>query len=204
MRHTNCFKNVPLSLATKHQLMILYHLRSSSFEETSLEVTNVSTVPLDFLKPEIAQTIEKNFPGTTEVHLSNCVSSKGLHFRNGMIVAHSSTSGLPDFGEILQICAVQERLYFMVRRLSGWYREHFRAFELSVHPTRETVLIELGELADDYPLADYFVGPLRLVTLKRYINIRFVLFNIEWISMDSLISGKCDFIMPHLFPSSLF
>lgn len=57
--------------------------------------------------------------------------------------------------------------------VSWWYREHFRAFELSVHPTRETVLIELGELADDYPLADYFVGPLRLVTLKRYINIRF-------------------------------
>ena len=196
VQHTNCFKNVPLSLATKHQLMISYHLRSSSFEETSLEVTNVSTVPLDVLKQEIAQTIENNFPGTTEVHLSKCVSSKGVHFRNGMIVAHGSTSGLPDFGEILQICVVQERLCFMVRRLSGWYREHFRAFELSVHPTRETVLIELAD--------DYFVGPLRLVTLKRYINIRFVFINIEWISMDSLISGKCDFIMPHLFPSSLF
>lgn len=204
VRHTNCFKNVPLSLATKHQLMISYHLRSSSFEETSLEVTNVSTVPLDCLKQEIAQTIEKNFPGTTEVHLSKCVSSKGVHFRKGMIVAHGSTSGLPDFGEILQICVVQERLCFMVRRLSGWYREHFRAFELSVYPTRETVLIELGELADDYPLPDYFVGPLRLVTLKRYVHIRFVFFNIKWISMDCLISGKCDFIMPHLFPSSLF
>lgn len=83
-------------------------------------------------------------------------------------------------------------------------QEHFRAFELSVYPTRETVLIELGELADDYPLADYFVGPLRLVTLKRYVHIRFVFFNIKWISMDCLISGKCDFIMPHLFPSSLF
>lgn len=58
---------------------------------------------------------------------------------------------------------------FMVRRLYGWYREHFRAFELS--PARETVLVELGELADDYPLADYFVGPLRMVTLKRHIDI---------------------------------
>lgn len=86
-----------------------------------------------------------------------------------MIVAHGSTSGLPDFGEILQICIVQERLCFMVRRLYGWYREHFRAFELS--PARETVVVELGELADDYPLADYFVGPLRMVTLKRHIDI---------------------------------
>lgn len=47
VRHTNCFKNVPLSLATKHQLMISYHLRSSSIEKNPLQVTNVSTVPVD-------------------------------------------------------------------------------------------------------------------------------------------------------------
>ena len=171
VRHTNCFKNVPFSLAIKHQLMISYHLRSSSFEKTALEITNVSTVPVDVLKQEIAQTIEQNFPGTTEVHLTKCVSSQGVNFRNGMIVAHGSTSGLPDFGEILQICVVHERLCFMLKRLSGWYREHYRAFELSACPTREKVLIELGELADYYPLADYFVGPIRMVTLKRHIHL---------------------------------
>lgn len=171
VRHTNCFKNIPLSLATKHQLMISYHLRSSSFEKTAFEITNVSTVPVDVLKQEMAQTIEQKFPGTTEVHLMKCVSSKGVQFRNGMIVAHGSTSGLPDFGEILQICIVHEKLCFMLKRLSGWYREHFRAFELGACATRETVLIELGELADYYPLADYFVGHLRMVTLKRYIHL---------------------------------
>ncbi|KAK0131528.1 putative nuclease HARBI1 [Merluccius polli] len=166
VQHTNCFKNVPFSLAIKHQLMISYHLISSSFEKTALEITNVSTVPVDVLKQEIAQTIEQNFPGTTEVHLTKCMSSKGVHF-NGMIVAHGSTSGLPDFGEILQICVVHERLFFMLKRLSGRYREHFRAFELSACPARILpVLVELGELADYYPLADYFAGPLRM-TVER-------------------------------------
>lgn len=131
VRHINCFKNVSLSLATKHQLMISYHLKSSSLEKTNLEVTNVSTVPLNVLKQEIAQTIEKKFPGTTVVHLSKCVSNKGVEFRMGMIVPHGNTSGLPDFGEILQICIVQGRLCFIVKKLYGWYREHFRAFELS-------------------------------------------------------------------------
>ncbi len=28
IRHTSCFKNVPLSLASKHQMMIAYHLSS--------------------------------------------------------------------------------------------------------------------------------------------------------------------------------
>lgn len=131
---------------------------------------------MDVLKQEIAQSIEQIYPGTTEVHFSKYVSSKGLTFRKGMIVAHGSTSGLPDFSEILQICVVQDRLYFIVKRLSGWYREHFRAFELSASPVRETVLVELGDLADDYPLADYVVGSLRLVTLKRYIHIRYDFF----------------------------
>lgn len=175
-RHTNCFKNIPLSLAAKHQLVISYHLSSSTYEKPSLKVTNISTVPVDVLKQEIAQSIEQIYPGTTEVHFSKYVSSKGLTFRKGMIVAHGSTSGLPDFSEILQICVVQDRLYFIVKRLSGWYREHFRAFELSASPVRETVLVELGDLADDYPLADYVVGSLRLVTLKRYIHIRYDFF----------------------------
>lgn len=140
-------------------------------KKNPLQVTNVSTVPVDVLKEEMAQTIAQKFPGTSEVHLAKCVSSKGVTFRNGMIVAHGCTGGLPDFGEIVQICIVQESLCFIVRRLSGWYREHFRAFELTACPSRETVLIELGELADEYPLADYFVGPLRLVTLKRHIHV---------------------------------
>lgn len=154
-------------------------MRSSSFEKTAQEITNVSTVHVDVLKQEIAQAIEQNFPGTTEVHLTKCASNKGVNFRDGIIVAHGSTSGLPDFGAIVQICIVQKRLCFMVRRLSGWYREHFRAFELSVCPARETVLIEFGELADDHPLADYFVGPLQMVTIKVIFNSTFGL-HVEW------------------------
>lgn len=58
---------MPFLLAIKHQLMISYQFRLSSFEETALEITNVSTVPVDVL------TIEQNFPGTTEVHLTKSV-----------------------------------------------------------------------------------------------------------------------------------
>lgn len=74
-------------------------------------------------------------------------------------------------GEILQICIVHERMYFMLERLSGWYREHYRSFGQSACPARENVLVKLGELADYYPLADYFVGHLRMVTLKTHIHL---------------------------------
>lgn len=167
-RHTNCFKNVPRSLAVKHQLMISYHLKSSH-EKGTLEVSTASPVPLDVLQTEVAQMIKDKYPNVSEVHIAKSVSSKGMNFRNGMILAHDTTSGLPDFGEIVQICVVQETLCFILRRLCGWYREHFRAFELSVSPTREMLFLEHGDLADGYPLADYMVGPLRLVTLKRQV-----------------------------------
>ncbi|MGL5102341.1 MAG: hypothetical protein ACRC6N_07320, partial [Plesiomonas sp.] len=61
-------------------------------------------------------------------------------------------------------------LWFTMRRLCGCYREHFRAFDLSVSPTREVFFVEQGALADDYPLVDYMVGPLRLLTLKRQVH----------------------------------
>lgn len=43
------------------------------------------------------------------------------------------------------------------------------------------VLVELDDLADNYPLADYYVGRLRLVTLKRHTNTRFLIFHIQLI-----------------------
>lgn len=94
MQHTNCFQNNP-------SYLLSYHLRSSSFEITAFEITNLSTIPVDVLKQEMAQKIKQKSPGTTEIHFTKCVSSKGVQFKNGMIVAHGSASELPNFGEII-------------------------------------------------------------------------------------------------------
>lgn len=51
---------------------------------------------------------------------------------------------------------------------SAWFRHHYRAFELQPCPTGKMSLITHDELAEKYPLHDYFIGPLRLVTFKRY------------------------------------
>lgn len=168
-RHTNCFKNVTYSLSAKHQLMVGYYMYSSSLKKSSLEVTSVSTVPVDVLNEEVALSIKRKYPDVTEVNLAKNVSSNGLNYRNGMIVAHGSTGGLPEFAEILQMCIVKDQLSFIVRVLCAWYRDHFRAFELTPSPGKEVALIELAELADTYPLADYMVGGIRMVTLKRHI-----------------------------------
>ncbi|KAJ8014294.1 hypothetical protein DPEC_G00038760 [Dallia pectoralis] len=64
IRHTSCFKNVTLSLASK--MMIAYHLSSPFLSKPDLEFSAVSTLPIDLLKKEIAQAIRHKFPDTPE------------------------------------------------------------------------------------------------------------------------------------------
>lgn len=170
IRHSACFRNVPLTLAVKHQLMISYHMSASRFEKPAFEITGVSTVPVDVLKTEIMENIEEMFPGTREVHMTKSVLTNGVRFRKGMIVTHGCTSWLPEFRQIDHIFIIRDRLVFAVKRLSGLYSEHYRAFEVMASPTNETDLIECSNLADGYPLADYNVGSLRMVVLKRHIS----------------------------------
>lgn len=51
-------------------------------------------------------------------------------------------------------------VFFIVKELCGWYREHYRVFELSPAPTRDVPLVALSELADSYPwLTDHWISP---------------------------------------------
>lgn len=79
VNHMSCLKNIPLTLAL-----------------------NVSTVPVDVLKEEVAHAIRSKYPNTSEVHLAKNASSGGIAYSKGMIVAYGSASGLPEFAEIVQ------------------------------------------------------------------------------------------------------
>lgn len=170
-RHTNCFKNIALTLATKHQLMIAFHLHSSSLKRTSFEVKNVSLLPVEVLNKEIAHSIIQRYPNVSEVSLAKSVTVNGISYKKGMILAHGSLAGLPEFVEILQMCIFHNKLSFICKKLCCWYREHFGAYEVNASHVSELVFIEHGELLDDYPLVCYLVGAVKMLTLKRYINI---------------------------------
>lgn len=86
-----------------------------------------------------------------------------------MVVAYGSEDGLPEFGETHQICILQQRLFFVLKLLCGWFCEHYGAFQLTPSPSREFTLVEISELVDEYPLAAYVIGGVKMVTLKRAI-----------------------------------
>lgn len=171
VKNTSCFKNLTLTLASKHQLMIAFHVNSPSYGNSPLEVSNVSTVPIDVLKDEMAKAIQQRYPDTNEIHLAKKASNCGVTYCKGMIVIHGTDSGLPEFSEIFQMCIIDDRLFFIVNVMCAWYNEHYRAFALE-QSAKTMKLIALEELIDTYPLSDYWVGGSRMVTLKRHIITR--------------------------------
>lgn len=186
--HTKCFKNVALTLSMKHQLMIAYHLHSSTLQKTGFDVSGASTVPLEVLKDEVSVPIQQMYPNITEVNMAKSTDCKGICYRTGMIVICAFTEGLPEFGQIIRICVLQDTVNFIVKKFSAWFRDHYRAFELQPCSTDKMFLITCDDLPEKYPLHDYYVGPLRLVTfLKDNLiskvgvkQLLFTLLNVQW------------------------
>ena len=166
-RYTNCFKNILLSLAVKHQFMLSHHFNSSWTTKTAIEVSNVSNVPLVVLRDDIKRVVKQKHPQLRTVPLSKRASYYGTNYVVGMILTTGSTAGLPDFVEIVHLIILQDNLSFVVRRLSAWYTEHLRSFEL-VSSVNELDVLDINELTDYYPLVSYTVGGKCMVTLKRY------------------------------------
>lgn len=111
-------------------MMIAFHLSYPCLSKSDLEVSAVSTLQVDLLKEEIAQVIRQKISDTPEVHLVQCVTTKGITYRKGIILAHRAAGGLPEFNEIDQICILHESVFYIVKELCGWYREHYRALDL--------------------------------------------------------------------------
>lgn len=171
VRHTTCFKNVLLSLAQKHQYLMAHHQHTWSSPKSLLEVSKISSLPIDVLKEDIAFVLKQRNPDLDVICFAKMATYRGLDYRDGMILAHGSLAGLPEFVEIIQMTVVEDALFFIVRKLSAWYWEHYRAYEIKKCHGADLELVDPDDLADPYPLADYTVGGKRLISLKRFIHV---------------------------------
>ena len=166
VRHTNNFRNVLMSLASKHQMRMAYSSQENALKP-AVRVTKTSSLPLEILDMEIQQSFKAVYPTHTSVNLTNVAIVHGTKYAAGMVLPHGSTGGLTDFVMISQIVVVDDSVSFIVKMLNSWYDEHFRAFMLD-HSGKMT-LVQHSELGDTYPLTAYFVGGKHMVTLKRHI-----------------------------------
>lgn len=153
--HTKSFRNILLSLAAKHQLLMAFHSHTSDPLKPSLFVSHVSSVQLDLLHNDVQEAVRSKFPNEASVQLANTVSCSGTKYCVGMVLPYGSTGGLPDFVQIHQMMIVKNTVAFIVKTRKSWYNEHLRSFELDA-PCHIQVLLQ-HDLSDIVPLATYMV-----------------------------------------------
>lgn len=74
-------------------------------------------------------------------------------------------SGLPEFFRILHILLDKSwKVYFVTARLSSWYMEHYRSYQLIENCYSDLEILDPETLNDYHPLAAYQVARTLMVT----------------------------------------
>lgn len=86
-----------------------------------------------------------------------------------MFLSTGSTSGLPDFGKIVNVLIVENKPCFVVELYTAWYTEHLRCFEVCKNLSAKLLVVQPKELNDYFPLSAYVVQDRLLVSLKAFL-----------------------------------
>ena len=170
VRDANNFKNILLTLASRHQLMLAHYLEMPSIFKPDTETAKVSDVCLEVLDADIRQAILKKFGHVDVVGLTPHVFRNGTKYSKGMILSAGSTSGLPDFGRILEICVVLDcQVCFVIEPFTAYYVEHLWSYHLVKKNPTACLLVKPEDLNDYVPLVSYMLRGCLLVTPKNFL-----------------------------------
>lgn len=170
VRDSGNFKNVLHTLATRHQLMLAYHLEMPSVFKPSIKTGQVSVVPVDILDNPVRVAILNKFNSLFSVSLTSVAHVNGTKYSNGMLLSFGHTSGLPDFGRLLEICLVDSRIFFILEMFTSGFLDHLRCYQLIKNDPAVIVVVLPDQLNDYIPLAAYLVNGKLLVTPRTFMT----------------------------------
>ncbi|KAL6455036.1 hypothetical protein MHYP_G00365210 [Metynnis hypsauchen] len=75
-----------------------------------------------------------------------------------MIVSAGNRNGQPEFFKIMSVMVCAEKVSFITKRLSSWYMEHYRSYEIVESDYAEVLVLDPDDLSDSHPLTAYKVG----------------------------------------------
>lgn len=166
----HCFKNVLLTLSTKHQQLMAYLLDTQQLFKPKLHVGSVDRVKISSLDEKLRTVLEKKYPNEDDVSLAKEVHLYGTQYVRDMIVSAGECSGLPEFFRILHILVDKWwKVYFVTTRLSSWYMEHYRSYQLIDNCHSDLEILDPETLNDYHPLAAYQVARTLMVTPRAWL-----------------------------------
>lgn len=161
------FKNILLTLAAKHQLMMAHYLDVPSLFPPVISVQKVKHVRTCTLDVQQKAAVLQKYPHRRDVSLTPDVHLNGTHYSKGMVLSSVEESGFPEFFRILSMLVNGNTVSFICRKLSSWYVEHYRCYEVS--DTCTTQILEPEDFSDHYPLISYNVQGKAMISLKRFL-----------------------------------
>lgn len=168
IRNTKNFKNVPQTLAVRHQRMMAYNVDSSSFFKPSIQMDKVTVTLVSSFPENIQNLLKQRYAAQNTVLVASSVSIDSIKYSPDMIVSVGACSCLPDFRQIHKILVINSDVLFVCKHLTSWYNEHLRSYELCSHVSSLSVNM-LSDLNDPFPLAAYRIRGRTFVTLRHYI-----------------------------------
>lgn len=123
-------KNVLMSLATKHQQLMAYHLDGQSVFKSDLYIDKVRAVQVGSLDIAQRSAVLRKFPDVETVSVTRKVQFFGTEYGQGMIITAGQCYGQPEFFKILSILVYADKVSFLSKKLVAWYLEHYRCFQL--------------------------------------------------------------------------
>lgn len=169
IRNAQNFKNVAMTLATKHQKAVSYHLDCSAFFKPSVEMTRVTPVLLASFPLNVQRVFARDIAKVESVLDVSSVCIDGIMYHPGMILSFGSCSGLSEFAQIEKIVTANTEILFICHKMTAWYCEHLRSYQLLSGDIPATYVVKILELNDVLPLSAYRVQGELMVTLKRYV-----------------------------------
>ena len=158
------FKNILLTLSSKHQQMMAYHFDGPNLFKPRLYIGNIDTVRTTSLDELLRTAIKRKYPHQDTISLAKDIHFYGTHYVKGMIISAGQCSGLPDFYRILGIVVNLDQVPFVSRKLSSWFLEHYRSYEVVENGYGDIEILDPEVLNDYHPLAAYTVQGKLLVT----------------------------------------
>jgi len=168
LQESHCFKNMLMTMAEKHQLLIAYHLSAPTYFTPDNFVPESPEVAVSVLSEECQQAILKVADSAVSVAIANFVKVSGTKYCPGMVVVTGHECGLPVFAEIMNVILVLGKIFLLVMNTNSWYCEHIRGYIL--HQSGKVTMIEPADLYDYYPLVPYEYDEETCVMLKHFIE----------------------------------
>lgn len=167
-RNVHNTKNVLMSLATKHQQLMAYHLDGQSVFKSDLYIDKVRAVQVGSLDIAQRSAVLRKFPDVETVSVTRKVQFFGTEYGQGMIITAGQCYGQPQFFKILSILVDADKVSFLSKKLVAWYLEHYRSFQLDDSSYGEVIVLDMNDLNHYYPLTGYCVGGKLWVTLRTH------------------------------------